>query len=129
MADAALDLSNCPYCHRSINPASIARAKRRANLRAAVPVAIVVLPAPPDPPESKSYEPPPNRTGPLDHGDIEHLRRRLVVLVAGVLARELRRSPTEICTVVADLAANRLRPQGLARITVDPESGYDRSER
>ncbi len=48
------------------------------------------------------------RPGPLDPGDREVVRRRLVYLVTTDLARELGRTPAELTVAIAQLAASAL---------------------
>lgn len=110
---------------RSSNEESIARQRRRDKKRAAAtgapppeyidPVAIrgavhhflpMNLPAP-------------TRSGALDPGDYELLRRRLCYFVTHEWMRELRRAPGEIVVALAHLAARGLVP---ARLLDEPKS-------
>lgn len=54
--------------------------------------------------------PPAVRSGGLDIGEREYVRRRLCQMVSSALVREISREPAEICIAIAELAASGLEP-------------------
>jgi len=117
----------------SDNPEAIARAGRRDRADPnRVRVALrtrPALPIPKPPVGVRPYLPKPPRLGPLDVGDREILRRRLLYDIFTAYARAVDRHPNEVCAAIAELCSNRLRPKGTQRIFVPGIDGYAPSRR
>jgi hypothetical protein len=58
------------------------------------------------------------RPGPLDAGDVEYLRKRLIFTVAQI-AKELSRDVAEVAVTTFDLCAVSLRSRGLSSLALN----------
>lgn len=102
---------------RSTNHESVARQARRDRVR--VERAVADNPKPPTVLRTATGI----NAGPLDPGEREHLRRKVLVNI-GVWSKEFRRAPKEVAAALFALCLDGLRPPTSNGRRIDPDSAY-----